>query len=349
MPRFLLKGFTSRTEKQNYFGWVFQREAVPFEANIDKIAVSKKFYTNKELDADQEITEAETELSEFVNSLRRISCSTQLDLGLLPELITHLEIRTRNLRESFLSASNLLLNEIIHLINEKETFKQIVLNKINREPNLLYDKINKLPLVDKLPTAFRKLFINIVLIKSQQYLKSQQFSKEMDKGLSIIAEILASEASVHLPQAIKNGHIEGLKRSLFPDVRVNRYRDLKFRIVVLKEGLFILGDSAVIIETESGTKYKPHLEVDDKIKNIYLPISKYQLIVGQKDDDICPTNIEKILTSTAECSREFFVSPDNTPKKENFAKSIGKNAQMLSKREASIIVSKWIEKELTRK
>lgn len=349
LPRFLLKGFGSRIEKQNYFAWVFRREAAPFEANIDKIAVSKKFYTNNGLDVDPEITDAETELGEFVNTLRGLTCTTRLDVGLLPELLTHLELRTRHLRESFLAATNLLSDEIVHLLNEKDTVKRIVLNKIKRDPNLLFDKIYERPEVNKFPPALRNLLANFVLLESHKFLESQQFSREMDEGLSVIADTFAREAPARLPQAIKNGHIEGLKRGLFPNIRVDRYRELKFRLVVLKKGSLFLGDSAVIIESESGTKYKPHLEVNDKIKSIYLPISKFQLIAGQKDDDTSSININKILASIAECSREFFVSPDNTPEKEKFAKSVGKNAQLLSKHEVLMIVSKWIGKELAKK
>ena len=349
LPRFLLKGFASRKEKQNYFAWVFRHEAVPFEANIDKIAVSKKFYDSNVLDVDLEITDAETELGEYVNTLRRITYNTRLDVGLLPNLLTHLELRTRHLRESLLDVTNLLSDEIVHLLNDKSTIKRLVLNKIKREPNLLYEQIYERFEVNKFPPALRNLFANFVFLKSQQILESQQFSKEIDRGLSIIADTFAREATVRLPQAIKNGHIEGLKRGLFSNIQVDRYRELKFRLVVLKKGFLILGDSAIIIESEPGTKYKPHLEANDKIKSIYLPISKFQLIAGQKDGDNSTININKILALIAKCSREFFVSSDNTLEKQKFAKSIGKNAQLLSKQEVLMIVSKWIEKEFVKK
>jgi hypothetical protein len=43
LPRFLLRGFDSRTDGREMYTWVFRREREPFEPNIINVGVSKEF------------------------------------------------------------------------------------------------------------------------------------------------------------------------------------------------------------------------------------------------------------------------------------------------------------------
>ena len=87
MPRFLIKGFYSRFERDNYFSWVYSKYSDPYETNIVNIAVIKRFYSDKALDADEKITDLESYLGEFVHKLRGIENNTTFhDEGMFPEL-----------------------------------------------------------------------------------------------------------------------------------------------------------------------------------------------------------------------------------------------------------------------
>jgi len=64
IPQFLLKGFASRKARSNLFCWVYRKNIKPFETNITKIGVERKFYVESEdTTLDESITGAEAEYS----------------------------------------------------------------------------------------------------------------------------------------------------------------------------------------------------------------------------------------------------------------------------------------------
>ena len=112
-PRFLLKGFSSKRIGDIYFSWLYRKNTIPKEVDIRDIGVEKKFYNNGNSKIDEAITEEENYLGMLVNKLRCSKYENTLDSKKISLLISHLEIRTRHLRESFLDLSNILFSEII--------------------------------------------------------------------------------------------------------------------------------------------------------------------------------------------------------------------------------------------
>jgi Protein of unknown function (DUF4238) len=72
IPRFLLKGFASKVERDQTFAWVFRKGRIPFETNINNI-VENDFYGKE--GADEAITMAEE--AEFW--IRRLAAADNLD------------------------------------------------------------------------------------------------------------------------------------------------------------------------------------------------------------------------------------------------------------------------------
>src|SRR5699024_956198 len=97
VPQFLQKGFASHTEGNEIYTWVFRKNGEPFNPNIKNIGVEGDFYTlGDDYSADDIITDAESDFGELLHLLRKESPNNITD-SLIPELIAHIEIRTRHL------------------------------------------------------------------------------------------------------------------------------------------------------------------------------------------------------------------------------------------------------------
>jgi hypothetical protein len=107
LPQFLVKGFSSRSAHSNHFVWVYRKGQAPFESNIINVGVEKNFYSEDDSTIDEKITDAERGYAELLNELRRIKKSELINKEMLPYFIAHLEIRTRNVRESLIEISDL--------------------------------------------------------------------------------------------------------------------------------------------------------------------------------------------------------------------------------------------------
>ena len=110
-----MKGFASRTEGKEIYTLVYRTEVKPFEANITKVGVEKYFYGKEgELSVDDEITELEGKYAPLIDELRDIQGKVEITDQRIPDLITHLVIRTKYVRDSFRGSFKLLTSLIIN-------------------------------------------------------------------------------------------------------------------------------------------------------------------------------------------------------------------------------------------
>src|SRR2546421_3400407 len=102
LPRFLLKGFASRTVGEKVFAWVYRKHGSPFETVIENISVEKHFYgKDGEITADDTITDLESGYAYLIDTLRQQRHGYEIPDSTVSEFVTHLAIRTHHLRESF--------------------------------------------------------------------------------------------------------------------------------------------------------------------------------------------------------------------------------------------------------
>jgi len=113
-PRFLLKGFSSKIVRNEYYCWEYKKNTVPSERNITNVGVQKRFYDDGNSEIDYAITKEESNFASIINKLRKIKDKQIINSKEISPFIAHLEIRTRHLRESFLDLSNILFVEMIN-------------------------------------------------------------------------------------------------------------------------------------------------------------------------------------------------------------------------------------------
>src|SRR5438105_4323424 len=116
IPRFLLKGFASSLRGKEVYVWLYRKDAAGVETNINNVGVERDFYgRTEETDLDARMTHLETNVfSGLIDELRasRTNDDDAIYDERIPELVVHLSVRTRQLRDSVSNAMDSMLRSI---------------------------------------------------------------------------------------------------------------------------------------------------------------------------------------------------------------------------------------------
>lgn len=327
LPRFLLKGFASRVERKGIYTWVYSKEREPFETNIINVAVEKYFYgRDGELNVDDDITDFEGEYAPLLDELREHNGKVEISDPRIANLITHLVVRTKHIRDSYRESIEYLAELIRYYFSDFNNLKRAMLG--NHE--MIRDNIEQgfrdhpqlLPYKKFLIPLLPKLIINHIQDNKDELNKFCQDYFDMIKKLA--------------PKSMKEGHIKALIQSLTPELRVEDYKSLRWFTYNSNE-LLILGDIGCLIEVEGERRFKSMNVGDDVIKNVFLPISERQILIGTSFSTITNVNINILNETIAKCSREFFISSKNCPIKQSLVYLLGSETGIYSKEEVEQI------------
>jgi hypothetical protein len=340
LPQFLVKGFSSRSAHSNHFVWVYRKGKVPFESNIINVGVEKDFYSEDDSTVDEKITDAEIGYAELINELRTFKKTVKINEKMLPDFIAHLEIRTRNVRESLLEMSDLFLNEIIKFFQEPENVNKFVA-KYTGDAMLQVDiAIHKKLKKISIPKAKRAAVDSI--IKEQKKLAQSNLRPLF---IFFINRKLPDLINT-MPDTVKKGHLKALQDSVSPKLRVEEHQKLIWNLVYFENEYLILGDSGVLFEVESLKKYSTFWEQGQKIINVFLPISKNHLVIGSNSEICDVPDLTWLNREIAEYSREYFLSAINNPFQLNLANNIGNKSQWFTENEIMSISNELFRNDL---
>ncbi|HTR24388.1 MAG TPA: DUF4238 domain-containing protein [Terriglobales bacterium] len=310
LPRFLQEGFVSRRTSGHRYTWVFLKGAPAFETNLSNVGVEAKFYSDGNPDVDERITEAETsQFAPLVKALRDAPPGPVASAG-IPELVAHLEVRTRHLRESFGKDAAALLSKYgAFLLDEDaaaERFLQYFLREGHRE-------------------EARKRGIPPHLLSAAARARAAQ----LKEGLRPTIQQLASAFRTYsVPAEVKIAHIASLRRAIAPEGRALAYRGLQYSVRETGEARFILGDSAVVCVLVGETRFTPLLDKDANLRAIYLPLTPNRVLVGAADSE--ELNVGDFGEGSARCSLEFFIAAEESDYQRGLQGMIGSAADMLT-------------------
>lgn len=327
LPRFLLKGFASRIQGKEIYTWVYKQEQEPFETNIINIGVEKYFYGGDgELSVDDEITDFEGNYAPLIDELRSYKGTKEISHHRIPNLIAHLMIRTKHIRESFRESTEFLTDKILEYFSDFNNIKAAMLSK----PEMIRDYMEKgfkdhpilKPYENLIWPLLPKLFIRLL----------DNNKDEMEKLSKLYFETIKKIA----PKALKEGHIKGLSQSLTPELRVEDYKRLQWFLYNTCE-LIILGDTGCLFEIKDKIRFKSINMDRDKIINIFLPISERQIIIGTSHPTIPDIEINVINENIAKCSREFFICSKKYQHLTSLHSLIGNDPGIISKEDVEQI------------
>lgn len=303
LPRFLLRGFRSRTSGDQTYTWVQRKGEPPFESNILNVSVGRKFYEGSQEDVDEDITTLENRFAPIIERLRQESSSRTISLSEIPEFIVHLLIRTKNLRDSFLDASHFLFMGLMAHLENPEHLRALVRRTVLQKPKWFREAVeqerkksglSRNQLERHYPNLERQIFA--------------QFENTLEESTSFIAALRESVKS-RLEEAIKDGHLKALAKTLVPESRLKGYQNYKWHLLVLDAPNLILGDAGPIHQV--GQDFKALPDKDDIIVSIYLPIGERHLLAGSLSHSIPSVDPGLVNTGQATCAREYIVGPSH--------------------------------------
>jgi len=340
LPRFLLKGFASRREGKDVYTWVFRRGSLPFETTIINIGVSKKFY---DLDEDNHqlddmITDIENTFATCIDELRSQTSEGQLLEPEIPELVTHLMLRTKYLRDSFSRSANYLFDALLSAMKRPDVFEKALLNHLKTHPEEFW---NQMPGSQHSTRKQKAVFMKSVVSLMPALLREQQ------PQIAMILDSTKQYISANLERLAKNSHVKALTTNLLPEARVDFARELNWFLIIREKGTFILGDVGVVSKIERKGRLKPLPDVSDQVEQIWLPISDTHLVTGLKtNQEMVELDIEVINQGTSSLSHDFFISSKISEYEDRFAEVLGTNSGIFSDEELEKIVQEVLKSSL---
>lgn len=337
IPQFLQRGFASHVVRDEAFTWVYRKGDEPFNANIKNVGVEGFFYSEGgDRQLDDSITTSERDFSSITADLCSGKPPEASDAKRLAQLVAHLEVRTRHIRQSFLESGTHLLDELLKFVGDNtQAFGSHFQRKIRQDPSLMRDAMSE---------ELRKRGIPQTLLPQVMELSAPLLERAMPGLLSqlpVMAEYLRATMPSKLKGAVKAGHIKGLNRTLAPEVKVRHYSNLSYRLVHSAEASLPLGDSAVLFHVEGERAFKPFFEKDDILRAVLLPVSPHNVLVGstgnyQPDFLVLPQEIVR-------CSLEYFIASETSEANARLSEDIGVNAHLLSESQIKTMVSELID------
>lgn len=326
IPRFLLKGFSSKTEGHKDFVWYFRKGGNPAEISIRDVAVSSKFYGAPGPETvDETITSMEQHFGPAIERLRIDRRISPKDLPTLVEFVVNMVIRTGYIRKSLTDATGGLLEMAVRNFSDPKKMALVLTEAI---------KQNKARFTDQLRSSLRsKLGVEMPAIEELTIrwaeenaehltrLLARPFSIEVVKGLAEFLENIEKQGA--------QSHKEALERFFKeegPSERHLRYSSLDWIMQRYNPNEFILGDISVIeMDTNSHTFSPPIFSKKDDYA-LLLPMSHDTLLIGSVTKDPILPSPDALNSNSVEMSTDFFVSSVNSDRERQYIERIGKRA-----------------------
>lgn len=331
IPQSLQRGFVSHWRGKEAYTWVYRKDSEPFETNVKNAAVQKEFYTDNEgAEADTEITQQEDEYGTILNQLRSHSDIAAVGSEKLAELVAHLEIRTRSLRESFKSMGGFVADQFFRILEKPGKFEEYLRQELARDPTFLDDSISS----QLGQQGFPQAVIDEVLSNRDALLDFAL--PQIRDNLAQTARGLRAELPGILEKSAKTGHVSALKKAVAPDSKIRRYRQLHFSVIDTGDVSIPLGDSITVFLFDAGESASSFSDGSRTLDCVLVPISAKQVLLGRSTEYSPPAqDLPRII---ARVSLEQFIAAENTPHYRSLAEEIGEDSDILSTEELFAIV-----------
>lgn len=337
LPKFLLKGFASRviakaTKQDEVMVWVYPKGRNPYECNTRRVNAETHFYGKAgELSADDDITDIEYEFAIALDELRARDDGYRVDDRRVLEFITHLTARTKHLRDSIIDAYGFLTDNLFGYFSDYGNWKAWCIEHLKRHPEVIKNTLDEATAQLSI-SAYKKAMIR----QKIKRMPVERMLVGMDKDQSqyeFLFVALKQKFAAEIDDIAKQAHIKALLKNLVSGPRLEHYRLLNWYVRKSHEPL-ILGDVGCIFELDGHAQFKSLGGTDDKILNVYLPISSDCLVVGTAHSEFPRIDFTAINEAVARCSREFFIcSIPPSPETTRLAALIGEESEMISKEE----------------
>lgn len=316
MPQFLAKGFASRSKGDAIFTFLFLCDGEPHETNIVNVGVSKDFYGRPDDGLDGTITAIEGTLATTVAQVRQ-GQTRDVDPADLADLVGHLAVRSRHLREVFLDAFRHLSHSMRNVLSDSTISTGLVLKCLNKDPARFLDPALKragYPSFWSLPTNAR----DSALTQAEEYLREGVRESLDDYVEKYFARV---DREIVTPSELKKHHNSVLGQHI-GKLRSVRFDGLNWQTSRTNEPL-ILGDCGPVVFKPGPDHFRWAFEFEKETDLLLLPVSRDDLLVGSAVGfDSVPTT-EMINRASSVWSVGSFVASRNTPYESRLHAAIG--------------------------
>jgi Protein of unknown function (DUF4238) len=324
VPQILQRGFGTRKGKEAQI-YIYSKNKPTFLTGTNNYGVEGDFYSiGSDNKTDLIVTEFEAKSQDAILFLQSGGNPEIIGKGTLSDIITHLETRTKFLREEFAFTSQKLVDELSKLFSNKIILSQILKSYLSKNPTILREYLDKISL-DKSLQDF--------LMENSVTLLSDTIDQQA-KSMANNAKFQFFEISSTLIKAIREAHIKSIREIGISEIRSKRYAQLTFRICEISDGELVLGDTMVAFLTKS--RLTPFLDKNDKLEAVWLPVTSNRILIGESGPRVDRTTVEivRILAST---SYKSFIAKSNSEALNSLTPRIGRNAQIISRADTESI------------
>jgi Protein of unknown function (DUF4238) len=310
LPRFLLKGFASRSRGGSYFTYLFQKGRAPHETNTINVAVVGDFY-GREADGggvEAGLGESERLHATVLDRVRKEGLVDE-DRLVLGEFIRLLLVRTRHMRDSatdWAAQMSRIVGRLLQTPQAQENLKREIGERALRDERF-WTSVSTPGL--SLSKQQMEYLVDLAMAQSNLPSILQQYSEALPM--------------MDVQGAVTAGQIGGLRRAIAerpvpPD-------DVVWSVMKTEPHVLILGDLAVIARTGNG--YCHPMQPDAGLQAMLIPISHQHLLVGALEPKMGVVDPEEVNLASAQLSRDFFLASRNTERERRYQAQLGARAQ----------------------
>jgi hypothetical protein len=314
LPQLLLAGFCSRRAGKQAYTYAFTRGREPEERNIKNVGVEGGFYT---IASDDSIDHAQTALEgRFASLLERARASGTVEDPTVAEFVANLLIRGRHFRGLMQGFAQRAVSALRATLANPDAVREWVRDVLAQRPGLIEPLSLKLGWgpVDHLPEpkkAVLRGFVEGMIVRELP----QQLVAQSDNLDQLERELSSTDG-------LKPMHLNPLRTSVSPPVRVDRLAALSWSIVELAPQNLILGDVGVLRRRHDRGEYDIALDAaaDDQL---FLPLSHDRLLIGHSGGHAVQLDVESLNTAASELSIEFFVACRDSTRERQYHRRLG--------------------------
>lgn len=322
IPRLLLKGFAERVS-QEFVAHEFRHGLSPQRKNIRQIGFANNFYGDTGLE--ERLAIRESEYAALLDNLRK-GQNNDSNKPLIDELISHLLMRTQNLRRGLETFGNRTLDRLIQAFNETEIggeFHKGMTEKIKAEPQLQ-------GLVNLVPPNKRQAFRHLLDQKAESPELWREVTKQLKQNLG----------TIDLGKGARDAQLQALSSEAPYKTRIELMQPFRWAVYRHDPNSFLLGDLGPIGRQDATSKWK-HLIAFESITEICLPISHESILMGKAltiPDRIDPASVN---LAAVELSRAFFVARINSSHERDYLSKLGTRSELVTSDE----MESWVRQE----
>jgi hypothetical protein len=305
LPTVLLEGFISRTKGNQKLTFLYEEGRKPVETNITNLSLAS------------ENTHIEDELASLLDRLRETKKQTEILDSRVPEFLQQLSAQACHTRNRFRQSPEFLFEKLYEFMLDSHNLQALILH--NSE--LIKEHFDRasayIPALKfykgvlQLEPAALIAFLN--RYRSMTEMAMQTF---VAKNKPVIIEKLRTNPIQILPISEHQSNHHSLRW-----------------FACKSETSLILGDAGCLFEIAGAESFKSLPDKDDVIKNVFLPVSHNQMLIGTSLAAVPQFDFHFLNEATAKSSEKFIISSKNSSEHTRLIPFIGKESQIISKKE----------------